>query len=245
MATFGIEGIRYFGNARSAGVSTAEDLTYVFNICNGLDDKLRGAGHTRKFYWANDSCWETDLRSSASGGSDDSWADSVDLFFIITHGNNDSGVGRLLYDVAHNNWRTHSSEWNLGNNNVEWLMMYACKTISVDHPIAYWNAFKRLHAICGAYDNMWDGITTDECGEDVGANLVGGDVICDAWIDGVSDWWVDNHPMVLTAESESTYNGGNFVWSQTTMNRDHYWGAGTTVADVSSMYWMAWRWAEG
>ena len=47
MASFGIEGIRYFANSRASGaVTKAEDLTYVFNVCNGLDDELRAAGHT-------------------------------------------------------------------------------------------------------------------------------------------------------------------------------------------------------
>ena len=47
MARFGVEGIRYFNHARAAGVSTAGDLTYTFNRCNGIDQKLRSAGHTR------------------------------------------------------------------------------------------------------------------------------------------------------------------------------------------------------
>jgi Family of unknown function (DUF6345) len=76
MARFGVEGVRYFGAARAAGFG-ASDLTYVFNICNGLDEQLRDAGHTRAFYWANNDCWETDLRSSGMGGDDDNWADDV------------------------------------------------------------------------------------------------------------------------------------------------------------------------
>ena len=47
MARFGVEAIRYFSHARAAHVSTAGDLTYTFNRSNGLDNKLRGAGHTR------------------------------------------------------------------------------------------------------------------------------------------------------------------------------------------------------
>ena len=63
MATFGIEGIRYFGNLRSSGVATADDLTYVFNICNGLDEKLRTLVIT-EVHWANHDCWEIDSRDS-------------------------------------------------------------------------------------------------------------------------------------------------------------------------------------
>ena len=63
----------------------------------------------------------------------------------------------------------------------------------------------------------------------------------------MSDWWVDNHPMVIACEQQSTYNGGNFLWPLTTLNRDHLWGEGTTVSDIfpADKYWLSWRWAEG
>jgi hypothetical protein len=112
MARFGIEGIRYFSNARAAGVSTAGDLTYTFNRCNGLDDELRAAGHTRSFYWANTDCWETDIRDTDSGGGGDDvhWVDNVDLFWIETHGNHTAdGQARMLYGTARNQWRTSRS----------------------------------------------------------------------------------------------------------------------------------------
>lgn len=51
MPSFGIEGIRKFSHLHSSGaVSKADELTYTFNIGNGLDQKLRDAGHTRAFY---------------------------------------------------------------------------------------------------------------------------------------------------------------------------------------------------
>ncbi|HSM84580.1 MAG TPA: DUF6345 domain-containing protein, partial [Candidatus Limnocylindrales bacterium] len=90
MATFGIEGIRHFGNARAAGVSTAGDLTYTFNRCNGFDSELRSHGHTRAFYWSETNCWETDIRDSDQGGDDQHWVDNVDIFWIDTHGNHEA-----------------------------------------------------------------------------------------------------------------------------------------------------------
>ena len=123
MATFGVEGIRYFSNARAAGVSTAGDLTYTFNRANGFDNELRSAGHTRGFYWANTDCFETDIRDSNQGGDDANWVDDVDIFWIETHGNHeDDGRARVLCDapqaVAH--W---SNQWQLGESwNAEWIM---------------------------------------------------------------------------------------------------------------------------
>ena len=251
MATFGIEGIRHFSHLRASGeVTKADDLTYVFNNCNGLDGKLRGAGHSRSFYWAETDCWESDLRDVTLGGGDVSWADDVDLFFICTHGGFWDGRGHLAYDVAIDKWLGDQNDYRLGDNwNLEWLLVYGCDTVNRDDPLHLWNAFQRLHLYCGAWAEMWDGITTDECGEDVGDNLVHGHTVASSWIDGVSDWWYDNHPIVVAVEVEATWRGGggNIDWANTTLNRDHLWGHGLTVADIaaSDRYWISWRWSEG
>jgi hypothetical protein len=247
MARFGVEGIRYFSNLRASGVATADDLTYTFNICNGLDENLRDAGHTRGFYWANDDCWEQDLTSTSLGGGDNDWADNVDLFFLNTHGNHQSGNALIAYDVKINEWLGNSSRWRLGDNNIEWLLIYGCETVDLGGPTSMWNIFQRLHEFCGAWGNMWDGITTDECGEDVADNLTSGETVVNSWIDGVSDWWVDNHPIVLAAETGATFNGGNFLWPLTTNNLDHFWDAGFTASDIfpGNMAWMSWTWSEG
>lgn len=113
MANFGVEGIQYFDAYSANSGNLVDNLIYVFNICNGLDEKLRNAGHTRVFYWANNDCWEMDIRSNNFGGMDDSWSDNVDLFFIFTHGRNDGGNTKLVYNVKMHNWLADSSTWRL------------------------------------------------------------------------------------------------------------------------------------
>jgi hypothetical protein len=249
MATFGIEGIRHFSHLRASGVvSKADDLTYTFNICNGFDRELRDAGHTRRFYWAETDCWEIDLRAQSRGGIDDDWADNVDLFFINTHGGFWDGRGHIAYDTQVNRWLGDQDDWLLGDDwNLEWLLIYGCHTVDRNDPLHLWDIFQRMHQFCGSWGDMWDGITTDEVGEDVGDNLTDGRNVSKSWISGVSDWWVDNHPIVVSAERQSTWNGGNFDWPNTTQDRDHFWGHGTTVADIwpADKYWLSWRWAEG
>lgn len=83
MARCGVEGIRYVGHARAAGVTTSADLTYTFNGANGFDSKLRSAGHARAFYWANTDCWESDIRDTDQGGDDRHW--TVLHEYAITH----------------------------------------------------------------------------------------------------------------------------------------------------------------
>lgn len=94
---------------------------------------------------------------------------------------------------------------------------------------------------------MYDGITTDECGEDVADNLTDGDTVSSAWIDGVSDWWVDNHPIVVGPGTSAAWNGGNVRWNLSPHNTDHIWGEGSTAADLApgQQGCLLWRWAEG
>ena len=249
MASFGIDAIRYFSHARAAGVSSAGDLTYTFNRANGFDGGMRNAGHARNFYWANTDCWETDVRDTDQGGDDRTYADNVDLFWIETHGNHESdGQARMLFDTPQQNWRTYSGQWQLGENwNAEWVMAYSCKTVDRNNVGGLWNVFAGLHIYCGAYDNMYDGVTTDECGEDVADNLTDGDAVSEAWIDGVSDWWVDNHPITVCVGDAATWNGGNIQWGLSYLNRDHVPGHGTTMADLppSRQACILYRWAEG
>src|SRR3954467_894262 len=117
MARFGVEAIRYFSNARAAGVSTAGDLTYTFNRSNGFDSKMRSAGLGRAFYFSNTDCWETDIRDTDQGGDDRDFVDNVDIFWIETHGNHEAdGRARMLYDTPQTQWRTWSNQWQLGEN---------------------------------------------------------------------------------------------------------------------------------
>jgi hypothetical protein len=94
---------------------------------------------------------------------------------------------------------------------------------------------------------MFDGITTDECGEDVGDDLTDGDTISESWIDGVSDWWVDNHPIAVCVCDTATWNGGKVQWNRSFLNRDHFWGHGNVDPDLppAEQVCMLWRWAEG
>ena len=131
----------------------------------------------------------------------------------------------MLFDVDQSNWRTYSGQWQLGENwNCEWILAYSCHTVALSNVAALWNIFAGMHIYCGAWDNMYDGITTDECGEDVADNLTDGDTVCDAWIDGVSDWAVDNHPIAVCVGDAETWNSGNIRWDRSHLNRDHLWG---------------------
>jgi hypothetical protein len=255
---FGVEGIRYFDQFRANNPgSSVADLTYTYNVTNGVYNKLRDAGYPNNFYWAGGDAWELDLHKEEDGGLDSSMADDVDLFFIETHGRNDSGIISLVYNSNMNSWRANSNDWKLGDNwDLEWLAIYGCDTVARPGGVditdeafinAYYPRFSRLHLLLGAYDSMYDGWTVEEVGRDFADNLLDGDTVRYSWVDGVSDWWVDNHPAVISAETSDTWNGGSPNYSATTMENDHYHGRGTVTEDIphDQISWFRIIWEEG
>lgn len=64
-------------------------------------------------------------------------------------------------------------------------------------------------------------------------NLTDGDTVAESWIDSVSDWWVDNHPVVVGPGTAAAWNGGNIRWDLSPHNIDHLWGHGSVSADLS------------
>jgi hypothetical protein len=124
---------------------------------------------------------------------------------------------------------------------MEWLLIYGCDSIDSNHVQDHLHIFRGLHLICGAYGPMYDSPTIDEAGDDTANNLISGELVSDSWGDGVSDWWVSNHPMVLSVETRISYNNGDPDWEATVIGCDHLWGKGYTFQDIqpAEQYWMA------
>lgn len=245
-ATFGVEAMSDFSAARAAGINVG-DLPHAFDIGNGFDNSLRSGGNKRQFYWTGANCWEKDFRDVSLGGIDTSYGDAVDAALIVTHGTNDQGRPVLLFGSKHDDWFGRAQNWVLGNWNLEWLFAYSCHTVDRNNVLGLWNIFNGLHLYCGAWEVMWDCWTTDECGEDLANDLLAGKCVSDAWIDGVSDWLVDNHPIAVAAENAAFYNNGNPIWSKSTLYTDHFWGHGNTCADIpaSGKVCLSYTFAEG
>ncbi len=79
---------------------------------------------------------------------------------------------------------------------------------------------------------MYDGYKTNECGEDVADNLTDDDTVCDAWIDGVSDWNDRQPPGCHGSGDAATWNGGNIRWDLSAHNHDNLHGHGGSIADL-------------
>jgi hypothetical protein len=243
-ALIGIEYLDNFDDVRAAGAISdgGQNLSCPYYIANWFGPTLVDAGHRLKFLNVNHAVNERHLRDVSNGGDDNEYADSVDLYFIITHGDYTNGELLLLFDTKVDDWIGHSKTWKFGDTcNMEWLLIYGCDTIDGDHVQEHLHLFRRMHLFCGSYGDMFDSPTIDEVGEDTATNLTSGKTVTDSWGDGVSDWWVSNHPMVLSVENRMSYNNGNVDWEATMIGCDHLWGEGFTLQDIqpADQYWMA------
>jgi hypothetical protein len=259
-ATVGVEYVDSFSHARAHAQATGDfgsvdDLAVPYYIAEWFAPTLADAGHEIRFLLRNLDVGERHMRTpSAQGGEDVSFADSVDLYLIITHGTYHSPDGillnhcRLIFDTAMDDFRGFSSEWRLGDKcNLEWLLIYGCHTINFDNILDHHQIFQGLHMFCGAWANMKDSWTTCEVGADVADNLISGKPVSEAWCDGVSDWYVNNHPMVISVERFETWRDGKPDWPKTVIRSDHLWSHGTTREDIlpTQQFWMANVWSFG
>ena len=270
MISFGIEGIFEFDFARNKGSNNGDVPLFAETVCEDLEKGLKKYSHTGWFL-PNDYCQETDLRDKTKrpprmrkdgekliieegteGPFGKNKADSVDLFFIMTHGNNYEGEISLSFNTNKDFIDSWSFLWRLGKaagGGCKWFIMYACSTLNLDHVLKLRPIFQGLHMLCGAYDSMVSSFTTDESGEDLCDNLCKyNKPVADAWIEAVEDRVQDNHPMVVAAEKRDSIDPitGRADWSSTTMSQDHIHGHGPTMKNISNsdIHWMSVKWKE-
>jgi hypothetical protein len=264
MAIIGIEVISEFSNYNKANNENLQKSKSNKYMCYSFANGLLKSKHSISFFKPDEQCNEIDLRDKIIGGNDDKCAETVDLFLIATHGNNDGNNIILAYNTMKEFWLGNSRNWRLGNSNrrLKWLLIFGCKTINRDLVTGVSDVFQNLHQICGAYDNIeytvyyriekkGQGKTEfieihdlDAVGEELAENLTDGRSVADSWIYASS---YHNHglfPMiVVAAERKETYLTN---WQRTTMNRDHLSGEGETVSNIpaADVYWLSYVWLE-
>jgi Family of unknown function (DUF6345) len=260
MGKVGVESIRYYDQYRQnnntvvdgktvgppipKGVGGWVDLDYAYNVTNGFCEVM---GEACSFYYVAGDVWETDVKDSARGGDDFTYADSVDLWFYMGHSYIDMPDGsgaQIVFNSKMNEWSSASRDWRLGDAwNCEWIALYTCESLIFRQTAwnNYSNIFNGLHIMLGSYLHMQLGSEQANAGKAFAQNLLDGDPVQAAWFDATG---VDNGPAALSAERESTWHDGQPDYNATTMNNDHYWGKGIVMPDISAndMAWMLYRW---
>ncbi len=213
MASIGIEWVnQYHGRA--------SDLANNDDNARGFYRKLDGV---ETFDWGDDFAWDEDFEQSGVGspaaGTDQVWADDVDIVFFSGHG---SRTSLLFGDAKHDDGRAGNTEMQLGDINLEWIAFDGCQALDWDSGAVWnrwgWPVFHGLHMIVGFHTICYD---RKDRGEKFAERLNAGWTVRDAWIraciesEGADVWWA-----YLRADADGT----------DTFN-DHWWGKGATSAD--------------
>ncbi|MDJ0767019.1 MAG: DUF6345 domain-containing protein [Myxococcota bacterium] len=173
--------------------------------------------------------------------NDDDGLERVSLAFVHTHGTYTSQNAE--WTMWDKNVSARSTSMKLGNEDVKLsiLASYACKThYRADGNL--WDRWSRifkggLRMSVGSHGYLWDGYTTDECGEDFADNIQGSMTIKNAWKSAVSDWKVDQDAMVFASgetTSQCRPRRDNMTWH----NFPNY--SRITDGDVHSICWVYW-----
>jgi hypothetical protein len=207
-------------------------------------------GWDGKFHWGNSTAWETDFKRAAAGGSENSWIDSVDLGLFCSHGSGaydefwNKNLSSLYFGYPHNDCHLTPGEAykSYGDNNLEWLAVFACSVLSESGPAPYYNR--------GYWATTMDGLhlllamkTTMYCSSQIGqkwADYMRGIKwplwpyfwlrppykITQAWFEAVDDTQPGGVCARVLAEVQDNYN-------------DYLWGKGYVSPDptANGIYW--------
>ncbi len=107
------------------------------------------------FRWTDDLAWERDFKDPSNGGTDESWADDVDLMLFAGHGNRNG----FRFGVEVDDNRAHYEDAQLGDRDLEWLIVDACQVLRDDEEKWQrwgWPVFQGLHYVLGYSSNTSD-----------------------------------------------------------------------------------------
>jgi len=137
--------------------------------------------------------------------------DNVHLFYEGTHGGaaGDTNARLAMWDQ---NVRALSitDNWRYGDESTAaaFFAQYSCETLTNGDGNVWsrWRTAFRggLIMALGSHDKVYDGLTTDEVGEDFADGLQKGKKVKWAWFDGNGDWWADQDVAVMATGSSST-----------------------------------------
>jgi len=180
-------------NLREAGVEWVEDysgtwlgsLQYTQEDAESFYNALGNIGWTKRFSYGDALAWESDFEKPDVGGSDSSYADSLDFAYFSGHGSPTAfffGVNRDG-DGSHT-YRVHYTEAEWGDKDLEWITISACEVLKYDDPAGDvfdrwgWGVFRGLHMILGYATISYDRVV----GGRFASYMSEGMKIKDAWI---------------------------------------------------------------
>ncbi len=234
--------------------SAIKTLAYEVSACGGCSvpnshpdakgfyDRIKSfPGWTGNYYREDNNCKEVHYKRAADGGQNNSWIDSSDIHYHISHGGSrsDSYYGKDLTAILFEdgtNLVPSEARGAWGDSDLEWIGFRNCKLLNDDSK-GYWsNAMNRLHLLLGFKTNSskqdnFGKIWADKMRKTTVNVLwwtftIPGQTITQAWFSATDATQPSGTTARVLAETYNCYN-------------DHLWGNGYTSSDppVDNWYW--------
>ena len=140
-----------YPSANSPAGSSCEDRPVHRDSARNFYNRMRAAGYTGSdsFIFGNSLAWETDYKRAALGGHENSWVDDVDIFFVHSHGS----PGSICIPWGHTDTSASTGDcaWSWGTNDLEWIGIKTCQTLSTASGWA--TCMNGVHLIAGFTTN--------------------------------------------------------------------------------------------
>ena len=190
-----------------------DTLSYAYDRCAGFNNELDDTDNKIFYYNLHNAKWWWE------GAGDQLTLDNVHLFYASTHGG--ASATRSRWSMWNDGVRAFSGDMRLGDEShgASILSTYSCETMKLSDG-KFWTRMGPifrggLRYATGSHDKVYDGITTDETGEDYADNLQKGKTIKYAWKDANSDWATSQDLTVAatgTSAANCTSRRDNMKW---------------------------------
>ena len=137
--------------AESAGGSLAP---YAYSEASYLYNRLGACGWNRRYLYNNSLSWEEDFKRANLGGTENYYADSVDLAFYIGHG---SPWGFTFDATTHDDSTLSSNDCSgaWGDLDNEWVALTSCQVLGNANLNGWANCMNGSHQILGFITNAY------------------------------------------------------------------------------------------
>lgn len=212
MGTIGIEWVNKY-HGRAADLSNNDDNAKGFyNTLDGI----------QQFNYGDDNAWDQDFEESGVGsptaGTDQTYADNVDICFFSGHG----GPSGALFGIDNrDDGRARYSNIRLGNRQCEWIIFDACQVLAQTSHSNWNQCFKGLHYILGFHTTCSD---SKNRGKKFAERLNDGETVRSAWIKACE----------ATEDSSTQWAYLRADQSGTDTVNDHWHGKGHVSSDPSN-----------
>ena len=244
-STVGAGGGGSFALAARVGIEqTVDEWQCAQDSANGFKSVMQSKGQTVAFDWRGYAAFEKDFKTTALGGWDSTYVDSVDAQWYTGHGN----PNLFSFKSSVDDHYITPTDLRLGDNyNLEWLQLESCQVLRgvssyYDFITRWGQAFRGMHMMNGFHTNAY-------C---VGGGT--GGTFATYLFPYKFLWWTlrpayrvqqawaamalakEPHGVVYRSFGPAMWNGSGWVtnWG------DYFWGQGWTGPDINPTgYWWS------